>query len=178
MPVQYSHVVGTEQALVAVGDSIGTADGADGLAADQHLFALLVCGVGICAAVHLPEESQQQGEKSCYVHSSHFVWDADQVQPVLAATAQTSAVGPSGESFLQRCPHAAGEEEEEEGRALTVQPLRWSSSVGLSRALLASFNKDSPLVPSSSVLAAPPVHFCLYFFIFNTLITFYSEDQD
>lgn len=62
VPKQNIRVVGTEQALVAVGDAVEAADGADGLAADQHLFALLIRGVGIGTAVHLPEESQQQDE--------------------------------------------------------------------------------------------------------------------
>lgn len=72
VPKQHIHVVGTEQALVAVGDAVGAADGADGLAADRHLLALLICGVGIGTAVHLPEESQQQDEKTWDIQNAHF----------------------------------------------------------------------------------------------------------
>lgn len=94
VPTLYVHVVGTEQALIAVGDAVRAADGADGLAADQHLFALLICGVGVCTAVHLPEESQQ-GEKTYNIHNCHFGWDTDLVQPALTVPAQISAEGPA-----------------------------------------------------------------------------------
>lgn len=49
----YSQVMGTEQALVVVGDPVGTADGAEGFIAEQPHFAFLVCHVGISIAVHL-----------------------------------------------------------------------------------------------------------------------------
>lgn len=60
-PTQYVHVVCTEQALIAVGDSIGTADGAEDLGADQHLFAFIICSVGIRTAVHLSKERTATG---------------------------------------------------------------------------------------------------------------------
>lgn len=60
-PMRYVHVVGTEQALIAVGDSIATADGAEALGAGQHLFAFLVCSVGVRTAVHLPKERTATG---------------------------------------------------------------------------------------------------------------------
>lgn len=59
--MQHIHVVGTEQALIAVGDSISTADGTEDLGAGQHLFAFLICSVGILTAVHLPKECRATG---------------------------------------------------------------------------------------------------------------------
>lgn len=107
-PMQYIHVVGTEQALIAVGDSIGTADGAEDLGADQHLFAFLICSVGICTAVHLPKEHTATGWRKYFMftalilletvtrynlqlvfhyHSTNLCWWVNLV---------------TGESFLQR----------------------------------------------------------------------------
>ena len=54
--MQYSQVTGTQQALVVVGDPIGTADGAEVFVAEQHHFAVLICCVGISTAVHLLTE--------------------------------------------------------------------------------------------------------------------------
>jgi len=46
---------------MAVGDSIGTADGAEDIGADQCLFAFLICSVGIHTAVHLLRERTATG---------------------------------------------------------------------------------------------------------------------
>lgn len=129
-PVQYVHVVGTEQALIAVGDSIGTTDGAEGLGADQYLFAFLICSVGIRTAVHLPKEHTATGWRRHFTftalretvtrynlqwvfhyHSTNLCWWVNLAK---------------SESFLQRPPHTAGEEEE---RAIALWPSRWGKSV-------------------------------------------------
>lgn len=57
---QYSHVPGTEQALVVVGDPVGPADGAEVFGAEQHHFALLAGRVAVPAAVHLVREQTKR----------------------------------------------------------------------------------------------------------------------
>lgn len=54
--MQYSQIMGTQQAFVVVGDPISTADGADILVAEQHHFTFFICCVGIPTAVHLLRE--------------------------------------------------------------------------------------------------------------------------
>lgn len=123
-PTQYVQVVGTEQALIAVGDSIGTADGAEDLGADQHLFAFLICSVRIRTAVHLSKEGTATGWRRHFTfttlilhetvnrynlqwgfhyHSTNWCWWGNLV---------------TGEPFLQEPPHTAGEEE----RAKAMRP--------------------------------------------------------
>lgn len=54
--MQYSQGMGTQQALVVVGDPVSTTDGAEVFVAEQHRFSFLVCCVGISTAVHLLRE--------------------------------------------------------------------------------------------------------------------------
>lgn len=48
--------MGTQHTLIVVGDSISTTDRVEGLVAEDHHFAFLICRVGIPAAVHLWKE--------------------------------------------------------------------------------------------------------------------------
>lgn len=62
LSLQYTHVVGTQQALVAVSDSISSTDGAEVLSADQYVFAFLICSVGKPTAVHLTKKHTATGQ--------------------------------------------------------------------------------------------------------------------
>lgn len=112
-PVQYVPVVGTEQTLAVIGDSISAADGADVPGAGRHLSAFCVCSVVICTAVHLPKGHTATGGRKhstftaptlhetvtrynlrwvFHYHSTDLCW--------------WGSLG-RGESFLQRPPHTA-----------------------------------------------------------------------
>lgn len=62
LSLQYTHAVGTQQAIVGVSDSIGTTDGAEVLVANQYIFAFLVCSVGKPTAVHLTKKHTATGQ--------------------------------------------------------------------------------------------------------------------
>lgn len=142
-PTQYAHVVGTQQALVAVRDSIGATNGAEFLGAEQHLFAFLIRSVGKPTAVHLSKECTARGWRKCFMILSHFACGSGRTKPphsgFFTATEQT-CIGVflgTGKSFLPRSLHAEREEEEEqEGRVTARQPptgINQQGSLMLSR---------------------------------------------
>lgn len=129
--VQYVPVVGTEQALVVVGDSIATADGVEVLGAGQPLSAFHVCSVVIPTAVHLPKEHTATGRRrhstltTLTLHETvtryNLQWVFHHHSTNLCWWSSLGRV----ESFLQRPPHMAGEEE----RATAMQPLQCTSVI-------------------------------------------------